>query len=240
MSLAPPDVWTRQLTIAEDAALGIGAGRHSFHLLHTGGMESCVDHPGWDSSWPTPTEHDIDDLVEQALVRLDAPMGGKNRSFSLTTQGRLHGMRAREARIVTRSLPASLEWAGLEPVLEAAITAYEQAGLPQGGLPLAHVPMPPGAPHEAAVELVRAGLLIDCDVEGGGTSGVDQIPGPTFVRPSSQALQLKRGWPQGAATAAIELCLATGKGKPWPRHQRRTHYGAIMPMRVLCQHAAGS
>jgi hypothetical protein len=55
-------------------------------LLHLGGMQSTVDHPGWDASWPTPSEYDIDDLADLGLLRVE-PTSNKQRTFVLTIQG---------------------------------------------------------------------------------------------------------------------------------------------------------
>ncbi len=98
----------------------------------------------------------------------------------------------------------SLDWTVLEPALDAAIESYEQAGAPDGGIPAATIALPPSTPRAAISALTRAGLLIDCEVEAGGTSDTDQVDGPGFVRPSLDALRLPRGWPRGAADAAIE------------------------------------
>jgi hypothetical protein len=67
-----------------------GQGPEEFHLVHTGGMQSEIDHPRWDRSWPTPTEHDIDDLDELGLVRI-TNQNGKTRSFVPTIKGREQG-----------------------------------------------------------------------------------------------------------------------------------------------------
>jgi hypothetical protein len=89
MPIVPSEDWLGRLVAAEDAGLRTGGDRRSFMLMHRGGMQREVDHPGWDPSWPSPTEHDIDDLLEQGWVRLDAPNHSKTRIFSLTTDGRL-------------------------------------------------------------------------------------------------------------------------------------------------------
>jgi hypothetical protein len=58
-----------------------------FLLLHTGGMQSEIDHPGWDPSWAVPTEQTIDDLGELGLLRVD-PSHNKQRTFVLSMKGR--------------------------------------------------------------------------------------------------------------------------------------------------------
>lgn len=54
-----------------------GSASRTFLLLYLGGLQSTIEHPGWDSSWPTPSEHDIDDLAELASYK----------SSRLTTSG---------------------------------------------------------------------------------------------------------------------------------------------------------
>ena len=56
-------------------------------LIHRGGMQKEIDHPGWDSSWATPGESTIDDLQELGLLRVDPidPSRNKARTFSLLT-----------------------------------------------------------------------------------------------------------------------------------------------------------
>ncbi len=204
MSVALADSWLERLLDAEERAARAGGDRRSFALQHTGGMERQLDHPGWDDSWPVPTEHDVDDLCEHGWARLDGPIGGKNRLFSLTSAGRLRGQRAHRARVGLQGPPVSLDWDLLDPALEAALAAYEQAGAPDGGIAVASIPLPPEVSRAAIAELSRAALLIDCEAEIGASSGVDQIEGPSFVRPSLDALRLRRGWPQGAADAAVQ------------------------------------
>jgi hypothetical protein len=63
-----------------------GRPTRSFMLVHLGGLRSAVDHPGWDSSWPIPSEHDIDDLAELGLLRVE-PFFDKRRTFVLSVKG---------------------------------------------------------------------------------------------------------------------------------------------------------
>jgi hypothetical protein len=67
-----------------------GQGPQEFHLIHTGGMQSEIDHPRWDRSWAAPSELDIDDLEELGLVRI-TQHDRKTRSFVLTIRGRDQG-----------------------------------------------------------------------------------------------------------------------------------------------------
>jgi hypothetical protein len=55
-------------------------------LVHLGGMEAAIDHPGWDAAWPTPSEQDIDDLAERGLLRVEASPD-KRRTFGLSVDG---------------------------------------------------------------------------------------------------------------------------------------------------------
>jgi hypothetical protein len=198
VSIAAPELWLERLVSAEEAGLRTGAPRRSFMLMQRGGMQREVDHPGWDPSWATPTAHDIDDLVERGWVRLDAANYGTTRTFSMTVEGRLRVRRGERARADVQRIPVSMDWTLLEPALDAAIGAYENAGAPEGGIRAATIPLPDGVTPAAVAELTRAGLLIECD------SGVDRVEGPGFVRPSVEALRLTRGWPRDAADAAIE------------------------------------
>jgi len=66
-----------------------GHDDRSFLLLHPGGLDRVIHHPGWDDSWPTPTSRQIDDLQERGLLRVEPhPPNIKNRTFDLSTQGR--------------------------------------------------------------------------------------------------------------------------------------------------------
>ena len=99
-----PDFFTVELTSSErDFLLRIykaecrwadgGHDDRSFLLMHTGGMQRVLDHPGWDESWPTPTSRQIDDLAEYDLLRVVEPHAPntKNRAFELSTRGRQVG-----------------------------------------------------------------------------------------------------------------------------------------------------
>jgi hypothetical protein len=202
VSIAAPEVWLERLIAAEEAALRTGAGRRSFMLMPRGGMDREVDHPGWDPSWATPTEHDIDDLVEEGWVRLDAANYGMTRTFSLTVAGRLRGLRSQRARAGAQRIPVSMEWTVLEPTLDAAILAYEEAGAPEGGVPATKIPLPQGVPPATLSELTRTGLLLEHE------ASADQVEGPGFVSPSLDAYRLRRNWPADAADAAIERLVA--------------------------------
>jgi hypothetical protein len=64
-----------------------GHESRTFLLLHSGGMQSHIDHPGWDPSWPAPSELTIDDLDELGLLRVE-PSYNKRRTFTLSMDGR--------------------------------------------------------------------------------------------------------------------------------------------------------
>lgn len=64
-----------------------GGEPRTFMLVHGGGMQSDVDHPGWDPSWPAPSELTIDDLGELGFLRVQ-PSHNKQRTFTLSMAGR--------------------------------------------------------------------------------------------------------------------------------------------------------
>jgi hypothetical protein len=198
MPITPPAVWLERIVAAEEAALAGGVDRRSFMLIPRGSMRREMEHPGWDPEWDTPTEHDIDDLRAEGWIRFDGPSHGNTRTFSLTAEGRRRGQRGQRAHADAQRVRVSMDWTLLEPVLDAAIVSYEEAGAPDGGIYAPRIPLPDGATPAMLAELTRAGLLIECE------AGADQVEGPGFVRPSLEALQLKRGWPRDAADAAIE------------------------------------
>jgi SEFIR domain len=97
-----------------------GNPERSFLLLHTGGMQSHVDHPGWEEPWPVPSEHTIDDLAEMGMLRVD-PSLNKARTFALTVAG--------------RQSVAELLSADVAPALPSASTAQLAAStVPPGAL----------------------------------------------------------------------------------------------------------
>lgn len=197
MSANSREEWLRLLLQAEDAAAERGIDRRSFMLMPRGGMQRSMDHPGWEDDWPLPTEHDIDDLLEASFVRLTVAEHGKARQFILTTEGRVQAQRLERMQEHAAAVPVSMDWAELEPVLDAAVTAFEQAGAPAGGVAVQSFAAP-GTARAAVAELARVELLSD---SGGG---VDQEAEPAFVQPSLDAYKLTRGWPGDAADAAVE------------------------------------
>ena len=116
----------------------------SFVLLHLGGLRSTIDHPGWDSSWPTPSEQDIDDLAELGLLRVE-PLADKQRTFVLSVDGaaavlELTATPAEEAvrpessdGSATRHPSAFVSWAHDGPEWEATVYAFVQ-GLYANGI----------------------------------------------------------------------------------------------------------
>lgn len=80
----------RRAVQADERRANNGQGPTEFHLMHIGGMQCEIDHPCWDWSWATPSEHDIDDLGELGLFRITRS-DGKARSFVLTMKGREQG-----------------------------------------------------------------------------------------------------------------------------------------------------
>jgi hypothetical protein len=133
--------------IAEATETWARAGRpaRSFLLLHLGGLRSTIDHPGWDSSWPTPTEHDIDDLAELGLLRVE-PFHDKRRSFVLSVKGAEVAAEIEHAADEGPSVPeagtdvsgehhptAFVSWAHDDPAWESTVYAFVQ-GLYANGI----------------------------------------------------------------------------------------------------------
>src|SRR5687767_3278161 len=77
----------RRIYQADNSLRRDGREPETFHLEHTGGMQSHIDHSRWDPSWATPSEHTIDDLGELGLLRVD-PSDNRRRTFALTMRGR--------------------------------------------------------------------------------------------------------------------------------------------------------
>ena len=91
----------RHIDEAAESWARAGKPARNFLLLHIGGMQSTVVHPGWNETWPTPTEQDIDDLAELGLLRVE-PSANKQRAFVLSVNGaqltsQLHGATSVEA-----------------------------------------------------------------------------------------------------------------------------------------------
>lgn len=95
-----------------------------FHLRHSGGMESHIDHPRWDNSWAVPSEHTIDDLDELEFFRVE-PHHNKTRSFGLTLKGR-----TKAAEIV---VPAVAVAAAAGDGAETDLEVLGSSGSTQGG-----------------------------------------------------------------------------------------------------------
>jgi hypothetical protein len=93
-----------------------GNPARSFLLLHTGGLQSHVDHPGWDESWLVPSEHTIDDLAEMGMLRVD-PSPNKARTFVPTVTGRQSAAELVSADVSTAlpSAPAAQRAASTVP-----------------------------------------------------------------------------------------------------------------------------
>ncbi len=76
-----------------------GNDPEEFQLLDLGGMQRTIQHPAWDSSWPTPTPVDVDELEELEYVRISAGHGNQ-RTFALTVKGRTAGKQLDQAATV--------------------------------------------------------------------------------------------------------------------------------------------
>jgi hypothetical protein len=113
-----------------------GSSSRTFLLLHLGGLQSTVDHPGWDSSWPTPSEHDIDDLAELGFLRVE-PSHDKRRSFVLSVKGAQLAAELEGAADDRSAAPddgsddsgedhptAFVSWAHDDPAWEATVYAF--------------------------------------------------------------------------------------------------------------------
>lgn len=61
--------------------------RDTFVLVRTSGGGDILT-TGWDESWAVPAEQDVDDLVEDGLLRLVEYPGGRGRKFDFTRAGR--------------------------------------------------------------------------------------------------------------------------------------------------------
>lgn len=80
----------RRIFEADASWVRDGHQPEQFHLRHSGAMESHIEHPRWDRSWATPSEHTVDDLEELGYLRVE-PHIDKGRSFNLTMEGREKG-----------------------------------------------------------------------------------------------------------------------------------------------------
>ena len=80
----------RRIYQADRVQADSGKEPELFHLRHSGGMRRSIEHPGWDDSWATPSEHTVDDLEELGYLRVE-PHYDKQRSFGLTLRGREKG-----------------------------------------------------------------------------------------------------------------------------------------------------
>ncbi|HMJ32625.1 MAG TPA: hypothetical protein VK501_01815 [Baekduia sp.] len=86
----------RRVWQADDRLRADGRDGESFHLHHAGAGQREIHHPRWDQSWAVPTEHQIDDLGELDMLRVQ-PSHNKTRSFVMTLKGRAQGHALQEA-----------------------------------------------------------------------------------------------------------------------------------------------
>ena len=87
-------------------------------------MQSEIDHPRWDDSWATPSEHTIDDLAELGLLRVE-PSANKARTFALTMRGRGEGAALTERMTSKRSSGGRAPAADM--TLRWLVSTYEEA-----------------------------------------------------------------------------------------------------------------
>jgi len=76
MTLSPAQAGLlRHISQAAETWARAGKPARSFLLLHLGGLQSTIDHPGWDSTWPTPTEYELAAQAEARRSEADQPDG---------------------------------------------------------------------------------------------------------------------------------------------------------------------
>jgi hypothetical protein len=124
----------RRIYQAEELWRTDGHSPQTFQLLHTGG-NAVIDHPCWNPSWGTISEHTIDDLGDEGILRVDAVApNNKRRTFILTASGRREGaavteqaMRPVALNARAPSLTEVLEW--LREVAAEAPECFERPQL---------------------------------------------------------------------------------------------------------------
>jgi hypothetical protein len=150
---------------------------------------------------------EIDDLASAGWLRLHAPQSdaGVQRKFSLTAEGRRHARDLRRADGLARGDAVDLSWRVLHGRLAAFVDAYERAGAPPQGLPLAE-----GTPEERHVRtLMETGYLEET------LFGSDQ---QTLLKPTERALRVLRAWPSAETMARqmLDEVLAELARRPEP------------------------
>jgi len=133
---------------------------------------------------------EIDDLAGVGWLRLYPPQSGAGmeRKFSLTAEGRQHARDLRRADGPGRGDAVDLSWRVLHGRLAAFVGAYERAGAPTQGLPLAE-----GSPEERHIRtLMETGYLEETYF------GSDQ---QTLLKPTERALRVVRAWPSAETMA---------------------------------------
>ncbi len=132
----------------------------------------------------------IDDLASAGWLRLHPPQSdaGVQRKFALTAEGRRHARDLRRAHGPEPADAVDMSWRVLQGRLAVFVDAYERAGAPPQGLPLAE-----GAPEERHIRaLMETGYLEETPF------GSDQR---TLVKPTERALRVLRAWPSAETMA---------------------------------------
>lgn len=115
----------RRLAQADQRLQDDGHEPDPFTLHYPSAGRREIRHRRWDSSWATPSEHDIDDLEELGYVRV-LNADGKRRYFVLTMKGQAHGRALDEA--VSFPVSAGTGRApSVEVVLDWLVDAVEKA-----------------------------------------------------------------------------------------------------------------
>ena len=171
--------------------------RDTFVLVRTargGGILTA----GWDENWAAPGEQDVDDLVEDGLLRhVDHP-GGRGRKFDFTRAGRTRARQLERDRTdPSRLEPIDLSWTTTLALLEALVDAYELVGAPEYGVPLTALNVSPPPTQGELRELARQELAEFVDRS-------DQAE--SQLRPTAQGVRLARNWPTpGALVDALAV-----------------------------------
>ncbi len=175
------------------------AGAPDIFVLHYTGLGPViVGHRGWSEDVEPPSGIEVDRLAERGWVSIDRSEG-KGRTFAVTISGRQAARALARQRAAAGGSAVALDWAVVNPVLEAFYDAYAQAGAPELGVesePVLRTLEDQDGARAALRELVRGGYLE-------GVAGVEEVDIPLVVRPTTATLQLLARWPGSSAEAAL-------------------------------------
>jgi hypothetical protein len=142
---------------------------------------------GWDPSWATPAEQDVDDLVEDGLLRYSEPFDRRTRKFDFTRAGRTRARQLERERSGSDDAgPIDLSWPAAASLLEPLIEAYELAGAPELGVPVTALNLNPPPTTGELRELARQDLAEIVELS-------DQ--GDFQLRPTARGVRMGRQWP---------------------------------------------